>query len=142
MRVLTACDHMCGDKLMIKMAEQVFVESTSTKKRKSCSREKLMVVKFYYDNQRKSLSNIQEIVMTIAFLSFKYELLSQCRIPNALIDVNDALHSVLFSSMQNAYMCSIVLPAMLNVLPSILKPHTLLNASFFLLGACFLAVHS
>ena len=51
-------------------------------------------------------------VMTIAFLSLKYELLSHYRMPNALIDVmssNDTLHSVLFHDLdtfntRNAHM--------------------------------------
>ena len=80
-------------------------------------------------------------VVTIVFLSLKYELFSQYRMPNALIDVmssNDAFHSVLFHNLDtfNAQNARTRLMAP----PSMSKPF--LVSAHSLLSAYLLAVHS
>ena len=88
-------------------------------------------------------------VMTIAFHSLKYELLSQYRMQNALIDVmysNNTLHSVLFHDLdtfntRNARTRSMASPSMSKPFLLHVSTHSLLSACF-LLSAYFLAVQS
>ena len=88
-----------------------------------------------------------EMAEALLFLSFKYELLSQYKMPNAHIGVmslNDALDSVLFDDLdtfntRNACIHSMALPSMSN--PFLLSAHSLLSACF-LLSTYFPAVHS
>ena len=139
MRVTNACTMWTSVRVIIgvkyhsieMVEQQVLVESTLKKVRKSYSREdKLKVVKYYHENgknlyqmcKRFSMKSKLVIslashydsiifhhtdsvsVMTVAVFSLKSKLLSQYWMPNTLVDLmssNNTLHNILFHGDQD-----------------------------------------